>query len=94
MTTPEYATNDIYLASFLCHHNASLTSLTRLGPKKVELRFVADAPLHELLRAYWSGRLIPVIPQELFGCLHRLKCLSIGRYEDSSEHDQHSGDNF
>ena len=36
---------------------------------------------HDLLRAYWSGNIVPVIPWEMFLCYHRLKCLSIDRYD-------------
>jgi len=79
MPTPEYKTTDIYLSSFLCHRSARLTRLKRVGPKKVEFRFEADSALHDLLRLYWSGTLTPVVPWELFQCLHRLRCLSITR---------------
>lgn len=81
MPDPEYITSDFYLAAFLCHRGATLSSLRRLGPKKVLFRFKTGPQLHELLRLYWSGNLTPVIPWELFMCYHRLKCLSIDRYE-------------
>ena len=79
MPTPEYTTTDIYLSSFLCHRAAELTGLTRIGPKKVAFRFAATAALHDLLRLYWSGTFTPVVPWELFQCLHRLRCQSITR---------------
>jgi hypothetical protein len=82
MPTPEHRTTDFYLASFLCHKGASLLGLKRLGPKRVEFRFAANAELHDLLRLYWSGNLTPVVPWELFLCHRRLKCLSIDRYEE------------
>ncbi len=79
--TPQYLTTDFYLAAFLCNRGGALLSLRRLGPKKVEFRFRTGEQLHELLRLYWSGNLVPVIPWELFMCYHRLKCLSIDKYE-------------
>jgi hypothetical protein len=83
MPIPMHVTTDFYLASFLCHKGAKLLSMRRFGPKKVEFRFAANAELHHLLRLYWSGNIIPVIPWEMFMCLRRLKCLSIDRYEDA-----------
>jgi hypothetical protein len=77
---PAYLTTDFYLASFLCHRGATLASLRRTGSKRVEFGFQAGPQLHALLRLYWSGQLTPVIPWELFMCLHRLKCASINRY--------------
>jgi len=79
MTSAEYKTTDRYLASFLAFRGSALTGHRRVGPKKVEFRFRADPELHELLRLYWSGRLTPLIPAELFSSFHRLKCLSIER---------------
>jgi hypothetical protein len=79
MTPPQYTTTDPYLASFLSFRGAALTSLRRLGPKKVAFRFEANQELHALLRLYWSGELTPTVPAELFATLHRLKCLSITR---------------
>ena len=76
---PEYVTTDLYLSAFLCHRGATLTGLKRLGPKRVEFRFVATAEVHSHL--YWSGHLTPLIPWELFMCLRRLKNLSINKYE-------------
>ncbi len=84
MTIPEYMTTDFYLAAFLVHRGASLLGLRRLGPKKVEFRFATGEKLHGLLRLYWSGDLTPVVPWELAMCHHRLKCLSIDRYEESA----------
>jgi hypothetical protein len=78
---PEYATTDFFLAAFLVHKGAALRGLRRHGTKKVEFRFATGAELHALLRLYWSGTIAPVIPWELFLCYHRLKCLSIGRYD-------------
>lgn len=79
MPNPEYTTTDLYLSAFLCHRAAKLTSLKRIGPKKVEFRFEANAALHDLLRLYWSGALTAVVPWELFMCHHKLRCLSITR---------------
>jgi hypothetical protein len=80
-TDVQYLTTDIYLAAFLCHRSATLMNLRRLGPKKVEFYFTANADLHALLRLYWSGHLTPVVPWEMFLCLRRLKNLSINKYE-------------
>ncbi len=79
MTTPLYKTTDRYLAAFLYFRAAVLLSFRRIGPKKVEFSFRADAELHELLRLYWSRRLTPLIPADLFVAYHRLKCVSIVR---------------
>ncbi len=81
MTATEYVTTDIYCASFLRHRGALLTGLRRLGPKKVEFRFLAGPELHDLLRLYWSGVLTPVIPWELFMTMRQLKNTSINKYE-------------
>jgi hypothetical protein len=78
---PEYVTTDIYLSAFLCFKGATLQGLKRLGQKRVEFRFLANAELHSLIRLYWSGHLTPVVPWELFMCLRRLKNLSINKYE-------------
>ena len=71
-----HPTNDPYLASFLLAEEAELAGLTRLGPKTVEMRFVADWRLHELLRLYRSGRAIPLVPSRLFAAFRKLKSLS------------------
>ncbi len=71
-----HATKDQYLASFLLAEGASLAGVTRLGPKRVEVRFVADWRLHELLRLYHSGRAIPLVPSRLFDALKRIKSLA------------------
>ena len=54
MTTPHYVTHDTYLSAFVLNQGASLAGHRRIGPKKVEFRFLADRRLHELLRLYWS----------------------------------------
>lgn len=82
MPGAEYVTTDFYLSAFLCHRGATLLGLRRLGPKKVEFRFATGEQLHVLLRLYWGGGLTLVIPWELFTCYHRLKCLSIDRYDE------------
>lgn len=81
MLPPEYVTMDFFLAAFLVHKGGTLRSLRRHGPKKVEFRFATGEQLHALLRLYWSGNVVPVIPWEMFLCYHRLKCLSIDRYD-------------
>ena len=79
MTAAQYRTTDRYLAAFLCFKGAVLEDWQRLGPKKVEFCFTAGPRLHELLRLYWSGHLLPLIPSQLFKVHHRLKCLAIER---------------
>jgi hypothetical protein len=76
MSIPRYTTNDPYLASFVLSEGAVLVGCSRLGPKKVEFRFVANRALHELLRLYWSGVAIPIAPSQLFAALRQLKSRS------------------
>lgn len=78
MDTPLYRTNDPYLAAFLVSEGAPLAGRTRLGPKRVEFRFEADERLHHLLRLYWSGQPLFLVPSGLFRSLRRLK----GRSQD------------
>lgn len=73
---PLYRTRDIYLASFLIAEEARVFSITRLGPKTVEVCFAADWRLHELLRFYWSERPLTVIPLRLFDALKSVKSRS------------------
>lgn len=77
--TAHYTTTDIYLAAFLRYRAADYLGLERIGPKKVAFHFVATADLHDLLRLYWSCRLTPLAPAELFALLHDLRCASITR---------------
>src|SRR6266508_2008147 len=79
MTAPDYKTNDPYLASFVLSEGAVLAGCTRLGPKKVEFRFVADRSLHEVLRLYWSGMATVIVPGRLFAALRKLKSRSFTR---------------
>jgi len=75
-----YPTTDPHLAAFLVSERADLTSLKRVGPKKVLFLFAADRELHVLLRLYWGGQPLPVVPTKLFAALHDLKCRSITRF--------------
>ncbi|MDB5312546.1 MAG: hypothetical protein JWO38_6748 [Gemmataceae bacterium] len=79
MTSPQYTTTDPHLAAFLVSEGAALTSLTRTGPKRVLFSFTASRELHVLLRLYWGGHPIPVVPFQLLVTLHDLKCRSITR---------------
>ncbi len=79
LNAPHDTTNDPYLASFVLSEGAVLAGCTRLGPKKVEFRFLADQRLHELLRLYWSGVATPIAPLRLFGVHRELKKRSITR---------------
>lgn len=73
MTIPLHTTYDTYLASYLVYEGAVLIDCTRLGPKRVEYRFVADSRLHHLLRVYWSGMRVPISPGDLMNTLRELK---------------------
>lgn len=73
MPVAHYVTNDPYLASFLVSEGAILAGCSRLGPKRVEFRFVADPTLHNLLRLYWSKERIFISPSRLLGTLQELK---------------------
>ncbi|MCI0458579.1 MAG: hypothetical protein L0Z62_16570 [Gemmataceae bacterium] len=79
MTSPLYKTTDPYLASFLKYQGAVMEGCTRIGPKKVEFRFVADHRLHDLLRVYWHRQPVPLIPSLLFDALRFLKSRSLTR---------------
>ena len=79
MTKPTYTTTDPHLASFLVSEEAVLVCLERVGPKKVLFSFEASRELHVLLRLYWGGQPLPVVPSRLFATLHALKCRSITR---------------
>lgn len=73
MDQPEYTTNDPYLASFVVSEGGVLSGCRRLGPKKVEFRFVPSRQLHQILRVYWSGQPVHVTPYRLFAALRLLK---------------------
>ncbi len=73
MDIAQYKTTDQYLASFLLNEDANFVGGTRLGPKTVEFRFVADRTLHALLRAYWSNQLVSLVPSRLFAAYRFLK---------------------
>jgi predicted transcriptional regulator len=79
MTTSRYTTNDPHLAAFLVSEGAELLSLARTGPKRVLFSFPASRELHVLLRQYWGGHTLPVVPSKLLDTLHDLKCRSITR---------------
>jgi hypothetical protein len=81
MTDPAtYITHDVHLACFLVNEGATFLGCKRLKPKKVAFSFVADERLHMLLRLYWRGQPLPVVPAKLLAALHKLKCLSITRH--------------
>jgi hypothetical protein len=77
MISPQYTTTDSHLAAFLVSEGAPLTRLKRIGPKKVRFSFSASRELHVLLRLYWGGHPLPVVPFRLLATLHDLKCRSI-----------------
>ena len=79
MTAPLHATTDPLLAGYLDAQGAALDHCQRLGPKKVAYRFVADERLHGLLRLYWSGQPVPMVPGRFAESLRKLKRMSIFR---------------
>ena len=79
MTVPLYTTTDPHIAGYLDASGAALDHCRRLGPKKVAYRFVADARLHSLLRLYWSGQTVPMVPGQFAESLRKLKRMSIFR---------------
>lgn len=79
MSQPHYTTNDPYLASFVISEGGILAGCQRLGPKKVEFRFVADRRLHGLLRLYWQREPVLLVPGRLMEALRRLKSRSLTR---------------
>lgn len=79
MTVPHYTTNDPYLSSYVLSEGGVLAGCRRLGPKKVEFRFVADRHLHKLLHLYWSGQPTIAVPGRLFATLRQLKSRSLTR---------------
>ncbi len=79
MTVPLYATTDSYLAAFLAANGAVFDHLHRLSPKKVAYHFISDPRVHGLLRLYWSGADVPMVPARFAEAHRRLKCLSIAR---------------
>jgi hypothetical protein len=72
-------TTDPYLASFLLNQGGVLLYCERLGPKRVEFNFAADRRLHDVLRLYWSGVPVEVVPSRLFDALRFLKSRSLTR---------------
>ena len=79
MTRPIHTVTDPLLAAFLDSQGAVLESCERLRPKKVAYRFSADQRLHGLLRLYWSGQPVPIVPGRFAASLRKLKSLSIFR---------------
>lgn len=79
MTVALHTTTDPYLAGYLYANGARLDHCRRLGPKKVAYRFVASRRLHGLLRLYWSGQTVPMVPGHFAASLQKLKCMRIFR---------------
>jgi hypothetical protein len=77
MQVPIHRINDPYLASFVLSQGAAFAGCTRLGPKKMEFRFVAEERLHALLRFYWSGEAMLLVPSKLHDALKTLKSRSL-----------------
>jgi hypothetical protein len=79
MNPPTYTTADIHVASFLRSEGATFLGCQRIRPKRVDFDFLADRELHLLLRLYWGGQPLPIVPSKLLAAHHELKCLSITR---------------
>ncbi len=79
MSPTLHTTTDPLLAGYLDANGAVLDHCQRLGPKKVAYRFVAGPRLHGLLRLYWSGQPVPMVPGEFAASLRKLKRMSIFR---------------
>jgi Domain of unknown function (DUF5659) len=79
MPAPAYTTSDLHIAAYLLCEGANFLGCERLRPKKMAFHFVADEGLHVLLRLYWRGQPLPIVPSKLLAALHQLKCLSIRR---------------
>lgn len=79
MPDPQYTTRDFYLASFVLSEGAVLVGVKRLGPKKVEFRFLAGPELHTLLRLYWRNEPVLLTPSQLFNSHRELKSLGRAR---------------
>jgi len=77
MDVPIHRINDPYLASFVLSQGASFVGCTRLGPKKMEFRFVSDERFHAMLRFYGSGEAMLLVPSKLHDALKTLKSRSL-----------------
>ena len=76
MSVPQHITTDPYLASFLTSQKAQLAGCKRVGPKKVEFRFVAERRLHDLLRLYWSNEPVLCVPARIMDAMRTIKSRS------------------
>lgn len=77
MTPAHHKTTDTYLSSFLLSQGAVLAGCTRIGPKKVEFRFVADRRLHGLIQLYSSETPVVLVPSRLLAAHRQLKKRSL-----------------
>jgi hypothetical protein len=79
MTPSTYKTTDFFLASYLLDQGAILAGHQRVSPRGVVFRFASDERLHELLRLYWRGVPLPLVPIRIFAAFRRLKSLTRAR---------------
>lgn len=98
MPTPYHETSDIYLAAFLLSQGAKFVRCRRVGLRRNEFTFVADAKLHHLLRRYWLHEPMTLVPAQMFMSLRRLKSLARFRmqpgdpFDDAAEVGTGAGD--
>jgi hypothetical protein len=79
MTAVLHTVTDPLLAGYLDANGVVLDHCQRLGPKKVAYRFITGERLHGLLRLYWSGQPVPMVPGKFAESLRKLKRMSIFR---------------
>ena len=75
MSPSEYETSNIYLASFLRCQGMTFLGFKRASERRVLFRFASEPKLHVLLRLYWSGAPVELVPFGLFGALRNFKRL-------------------
>lgn len=69
-----YETSDIYIAAFLMTVGADLVGVDRSDRKRVKFQLKTDPETREeLVRGYWSGKAMTIVPSQLFSCLKHLK---------------------
>lgn len=75
MTSSQYETSNVYLASYLLCRGATLTGYKHVSLRRVQFFFVSDEKLHELLRLYWGNVPFPLTSTSLFDSLRGLKSM-------------------
>lgn len=76
MSTHEtYRTSDLPQASFLHASGVLLIGIEKVDEKRSEFQFEYTTDVEELLKAFASGRSVPVIPSRLLASQKHLKSL-------------------